>query len=143
MANTELDQVVILDKSYPVMPFTATQLLSVAKMLVENEQGNWEIGPFRAQCEAAEIVKEVICPDLPAEIISVSKTGKYIWGIEYKDLTILLKDLMRIWNLRQIKVAKDKGDKDLIKELEQQLKEFDTRIAETAPTAEEMVDSKR
>lgn len=125
----EIDQIQILDANYPVLPFTATQVLAVAKMLQETSTGNWELASFKTQCEAAEIVKEVIIPDLPESVITVSRTGRYVWMIELKDMTKFLTDLMRLYQVRQIRVAKAKNDKATLKALEQHLKEYDAQLS--------------
>lgn len=122
------DKVELLGVSYAVLPFTDNHVQRLGKMLVQDGV-NWKLGDFSAQCEAAEIVKEVICPDLPSEAIRVSSSGRYIWMLETVEICTFLLKLVRLFFVRQLRVARKEKDRQQIAFLEERITEYDALLS--------------
>lgn len=132
-ANTEIekiaDSVTVKGIEYPVMPFTDAHLLAIGGSF--QRQGNYfDLGSFKQQSEAAEVIKEVVVPDLPANVISISKNGKYIWMLERLEIAMFVLQIVRLYFVRQLRLFRESGNTEKTAELEKKIGEYNAILAE-------------
>lgn len=96
-----LETVRVRGIDYPVKNFSDLHLRVINEMFSQKPGGVYEIGGFVSQCNAAEVVKEVILPDLPDDVISVTARNKYIWQLSAVELPFLLLQIIRVYRLRR------------------------------------------
>jgi len=132
MANT----VEVRGIEYPVEKFTNNHLQKISEMLVIDSQGHSNLGSLSLQSECAEVVLEVMVPTLPDDAISVSPRGKYIWQLDLVEIPVLLLQLVKVWRLRQIEVAKARKDKAAIELHQGHLQAIEDYLAEFTPLLE-------
>ena len=90
---------------YPVERFTDAHLKIVQEVLTADENGSWVPAGFKQQSEAAEVILEVICPDLPESVIRVNRRGKYVWLLDIAEISYLLLQIVKIYRTRKLAVA--------------------------------------
>lgn len=91
---------------YPVEKFTDAHVQCLQELLVQGDRGEWMPSSFSRQCQAAEIVLEVICPTLPDTVISITPRGKYVWQLSLVELPYIALQIVRIHRIRQLAIAK-------------------------------------
>lgn len=108
------EQVIVHGKAYVCESFTDVHLLAIYRMLNRDQDGNFQIGDFRSQSEAAEVIKEVVLPGISDSVVTVSPRGKYIWRLNQLELPFFLLQVVRVWRFRQLATAEVAGDQALI-----------------------------
>lgn len=132
-----VDAVKVRGVEYPVGRFTDAHLNTISEMLVVDGNGHFNLGAFALQSQCAEVVLEVVVPTLPDDVISISPRGKYIWQLSQLEIPVLLMQIVKVWRLRQIEVAKARKDKESIKLHERHLGVIEGYLAEFTPLLED------
>lgn len=122
---------------YPVEKFTNNHLQKISEMLVMDGKGHFNLGSLSLQSECAEVVLEVMVPTLPDDVISISPRGKYIWHLDLIEIPVVLMQIVRVWRLRQIEVAKARKDRAAVALHEEHLRTVDEYLAEFTPLLED------
>lgn len=123
--TTKYDTVEVRGQKYRVFEFTDNHLTLLGKMLVQRGS-DWVPAGFSAQCDAGEIIREFICPDLPDDVIRVTAKGKYVWLLSTAEISVFLLKLLRlyyIWQLRDLR--KKPGNEQVIAKIEAMVFEYD------------------
>jgi hypothetical protein len=109
-----IEQVIVHGRAYICESFTDVHLLAIHRMLIRDQEGNFQIGDFRSQSEAAEVIKEVIIPGVSDDVIAISPRGRYIWRLDQLELPFFLLQIVRVWRFRQLTKAEAAGNQALV-----------------------------
>lgn len=116
------DTLFIRGTSYKINPFSDIHLSTVNKLLND-------IGNIAFQSDTGFVLKEVILPALPPDIIRRTQAGDYIIFLSATELNEVLTEVMRFYYDSELVKAKENNDLDYEKQLEANLSSLDTESA--------------
>ncbi len=132
------DTIVIRGKSYQVQSFSDLHLSTINKLLAD-------LGDLQCQSDAGYVLKEIILPDLPVDVIRPSATGKYIVLLNSSELNDVIIAVMKVYYNRELARAIETKDKEYEAQIKANLAELqiNTAISEAGTAAIDSVDSGR
>ena len=99
------DNVSIRGNSYEIKSFSDLHLSTINKLLND-------IGNLSAQSDAGFVLKEIILPDLPIDIIRPAINDKYIILLNAREINNVITEIMKVYYNRELKAASDDGNKE-------------------------------
>ena len=118
--------VIVRGKSYKINPFSDCHIATLSNLLKDTSN-------LQYQFDAGFILKEIILPDLPYDVIRETNKGKYIFMIHAREIADLLMKVLRYYYESEIDRTTSEGDKELAEQ-------FKTNLAELGK--EELKDAK-
>lgn len=128
MANT----VTLRGQTYPVEPFTMIHMSVVAQVMRQQANGQYGMAGLKEQTEAAEMIKLVICPDIPDDWIYLNRSGRYVFLLEPDEVSILSLQFIKICYQKELEKAEKSKDTERVAILKQQVSHYGDLIAEGA-----------
>lgn len=112
------DSVVIRGSSYKINPFSDIHLSTINKLLND-------IGNIAFQSDSGFVLKEIILPGLPAELIKRTQAGDYIIFLSSTELNAVLTDVMRFYYQTELEKATAANDQEYLKKLKASIAEME------------------
>lgn len=119
------DTVTIRDKAYEINPFSDLHLSTINKLLED-------LGNLQCQSDAAFVLKEIILPDLPTDLIRSSATGKYIMLLNAVEINDVIMAVMKVFYSRELLKAQRSGDKEYEEQIKANMTELQLSAAITS-----------
>lgn len=130
--DDKADAVKIRGTEYEAMPFTDYHLDRIGRCITV-EGRNYGLGSFDELSEAAQVLKNVILPDLPVEIVYKSKSGDYVWMLDQMEILQVLLNVVRLFHVRQLREARAKGNSKAIAFFGERVEEFTSLLKGVPP----------
>ena len=126
------DTVMVRGKTYAIQSFSDLHLSTINKLLTD-------LGSLQAQSDAGFVLKEIILPDLPIEVIRQSASGNYIVLLNAHEINDVIVAVMKTYYNRELIKAKESGNK----EYEEQIKANMTELQISTAIAPNSVDNRQ
>lgn len=111
----------IRGKEYKINPFSDYHISTLAKL--EKDNGN-----LQYQFDAAFVLKEIIFPDLPYDVIRKTRDDKYIFMIHAREIADVISQVIKYYYESEIARNKAEGNTELVEQFEANLKEYNANI---------------
>lgn len=126
-----METIKVLGVDYPVERFSELHIQVFDGLVVQNPiTHEWGLAGLAKQSEAAEVILEVMVPTLPDSVISITRRGRYIFQIDTLQVIALMYQLLRVWRIRQLAIAKARKDRAAIEENQKQLAAIEKYFSE-------------
>lgn len=107
----------IRGKEYKINPFSDYHISTLAKL--EKDNGN-----LQYQFDAAFVLKEIILPDLPYDIIRKTSDDKYIFMIHAREIASVISEIIKYYYESEVARNKAEGNIALAAQFETNLAEY-------------------
>ena len=125
---TMTDTVAIRGHDYKIESFSDLHLSTINNLL--NDLGN-----LQYQSDAGFVLKEIILPDLPIELIRQSANGKYILLLNATEINDVIIAIMKVYYNRELAKAQEAGDKNYEAQIKANMTELQINTVMT-PTSD-------
>lgn len=116
------DTVAIRGRDYKIESFSDLHLSTINNLL--NDLGN-----LQYQSDAGFVLKEIILPDLPLDLIRQSANGKYIILLNANEINDVIIAIMKVYYSRELTKATESGDKEYETQLRANMTELQLSTA--------------
>ncbi len=99
------ETVTIRGNNYKIEPFSDLHLSTINNLLND-------LGSLQYQSDAAFVLKEIILPDLPIDLIRQSANGKYIILLNATEVNDVIVAIMKVYYNRELTKAIESGNKE-------------------------------
>jgi hypothetical protein len=113
----------IRGKEYKINPFSDCHISTLSNLLKDTSN-------LQYQFDAGFVLKEIILPDLPYEIIRESRNGKHVFMIHAREISSLVTDILRFYYTKEIERLTQEGDFDLAEQFKANLVELNIEQSE-------------
>ena len=111
--------VVIRNTAYTINPFSDIHLSTVNKLLND-------IGNIAFQSDTGFVLKEVILPELPPDIIKRTAAGEYIIFLSASELNNVLTEVMKFYYQSELKKSSNASDPNYQNQIKANLKSLES-----------------
>ena len=96
-----------------------------------------DLGNLQYQSDAGFVLKEIILPDLPVDLIRQSANGKYIILLNANEINDVIVAIMKVYYNRELVKATDSGDKEYEAQIKANMTELQlsTTIGSNVPSS--------
>ena len=121
------ETVTIRGNDYKIESFSDLHLSTINNLLND-------LGSLQYQSDAAFVLKEIILPDLPIDLIRQSANGKYIILLNAAEINDVIIAIMKVYYNRELTKAIESGNKEYEAQIKANMTELQISTVITPPS---------